>query len=56
MTKDFPYVRLDLYEMSGAVKFGEFTFYPGGGFDTFDPPEWDYEFGRQWQQDWTKKG
>jgi hypothetical protein len=55
MTKDFPYVRLDLYEIGGQVKFGEFTFYPGGGFDKFDPPSWDYEFGRQWQQDWTQK-
>lgn len=54
MTKDFPYVRLDLYEIDGQVKFGEFTFYPGGGFDTFDPPEWDRAFGREWQQNWTK--
>lgn len=53
-TKDFPYVRFDLYEIDSQVKFGEFTFYPGGGFDVFDPPEWDRKFGDQWQQDWTK--
>jgi len=53
--KDFPYARIDLYQINGEVKFGEFTPYPGSGFDKFDPPEWDYEFGRQWQQSWTHK-
>ena len=45
---DFPYVRVDLYEIDEQIKFGEMTFYPGSGYDRFDPPEWDEKFGRQW--------
>ncbi|MGE3623451.1 MAG: ATP-grasp fold amidoligase family protein [Bdellovibrionales bacterium] len=47
--KEFSYVRVDLYELKGEVKFGELTFYPGSGFDRFDPPEWDKKFGDQWK-------
>jgi hypothetical protein len=46
---DFPYVRVDLYEINGEIKFGEMTFYPGGGFDHFEPPEWNEKFGDQWK-------
>lgn len=44
----FCYVRVDLYEVEGKVKFGELTFYPGGGLDVFSPPEFDEIFGQQW--------
>jgi hypothetical protein len=44
----FCYVRVDLYEIKGKVKFGELTFYPGGGLDVFSPPEFDKIFGQQW--------
>jgi len=47
--KDFSYVRVDLYQIGGAVKFGELTFYPGAGHERFNPPEWDYKFGQQWK-------
>ncbi len=47
--KDFSYVRVDLYQIDGAVKFGEITFYPGAGHDKFSPPEWDDKFGQQWK-------
>lgn len=39
------FVRVDLYDIEGKIYFGEYTFYPGGGFDTFDPVEWDFTFG-----------
>jgi TupA-like ATPgrasp len=45
---NFSYVRVDLYEFNRQVKFGELTFYSGGGYDRFDPPEWDLSFGQQW--------
>lgn len=32
LSKDFIYVRVDLYEISGKVLFGELTFAPMGGF------------------------
>jgi hypothetical protein len=46
---EFSYVRVDLYEIGGVVKFSELTFYPGAGIqETFDPPEYDEIFGAQW--------
>jgi hypothetical protein len=44
----FSYVRVDLYEVAGRVKFGEVTFYPGAGLEAFNPPEFDLIFGAQW--------
>lgn len=40
-----PFVRVDLYEISGNVYFGELTFTPCGGFMPFLPPEADFEVG-----------
>jgi len=44
----FSYVRVDLYEIEGKVKFGEATFYPGAGLEVFKPREFDAIFGEQW--------
>lgn len=41
----FPFVRIDLYNPGGKIKFGEMTFYPGNGMEWFDPVEWDYTLG-----------
>ncbi len=46
---EFDFVRVDLYHTEQGVFFGEATFYPGGGFDAFEPAEWDAEFGRHWR-------
>ena len=40
-----PFVRVDFYEVAGELYFGEMTFYPGSGFEEFDPEEWDERFG-----------
>ena len=45
---EFDFVRVDLYHTEQGVFFGEATFYPGGGFDAFEPAAWDAEFGRHW--------
>lgn len=42
---DNSFVRIDLYDINGKIYFGEFTFYPGGGFEDFKPVEWDYTLG-----------
>lgn len=42
---DNTFVRIDLYDINGRIYFGEFTFYPGGGFEAFQPIEWDYTMG-----------
>ena len=39
------FVRIDLYEVGGNIYFGEFTFYPGSGFDKIEPVEWDFLLG-----------
>lgn len=45
LSEGIPFVRIDLYEIDGKVKFGEYTFYPGSGFEDFTPEEWDYKMG-----------
>lgn len=41
LSKDIPFVRVDLYEINSKIYFGELTFYPSGGFEGFNPKEWD---------------
>ena len=45
LAKDFPFVRVDFYIISGKVFFGEITFYPSSGFGRFHPDTWDKTFG-----------
>lgn len=45
---NFPFVRVDLYDIGGRPRFGELTFYPGSGLMRIDPPELDGEWGRAW--------
>lgn len=46
LSKDIPFLRVDLYLVEGRICFSELTLYPASGFDGFDPPEWDRTFGR----------
>tara|TARA_B100000795_G_C22789070_1_gene436040 strand:+ start:1427 stop:2365 length:939 start_codon:yes stop_codon:yes gene_type:complete len=41
LSKEFPFVRVDLYEVNGKVIFGEMTFYPKSGLPDFTPIEYD---------------
>lgn len=45
LSKPFPFVRVDLYEIGDKVLVGELTFFPGGGVEPFTPVEWDYKLG-----------
>ncbi len=45
LSQDFPFVRVDLYEVENQVFFGELTFYPGAGLDKIIPTCMDYETG-----------
>lgn len=45
LSKGLRFVRLDLYQSGDHVYFGEFTFYPAGGFDLNLLPETDEYFG-----------
>lgn len=46
LSKDFPHVRVDLYNISGSIYFGELTFYDGSGYMSFNPDSFDEEMGR----------
>ena len=50
-----PFMRIDLYDINNKIYFGEFTFYPGGGFEEFRPVEWDYKLGSWIDLDVLKK-
>lgn len=41
-----PFIRVDLYECSGKIYFGELTFYPDSGFDSNLLSETDVYFGK----------
>lgn len=45
LSQGLPHVRVDLYESSGRIYFGELTFFDGSGFDPFEPVDWDYKVG-----------
>lgn len=45
LSKDIPFVRVDLYEVKNKVYFGEMTFYPGSGISRFNPEKYDLIFG-----------
>lgn len=45
LSKDIPFVRVDWYEINGKIYFGELTFYPGSGYEEFNPDEWDLKLG-----------
>ncbi len=45
LSKGFPFIRVDFYEVNGRVYFGELTLYPGSGFEEFIPQEWDETLG-----------
>ncbi|GGA62729.1 ATP-grasp fold amidoligase family protein [Salinicoccus roseus] len=47
LSKDFPHVRVDLYNLEGEIYFGEFTFYDNSGYQLFVPDEFDYILGEQ---------
>lgn len=45
LSKGFPQVRIDFYEVDGKTYFGEMTFFHWSGMTPFEPEEWDYKFG-----------
>lgn len=45
VSEGFPYVRVDLYNLSGKIYFGEATFFPTGGFAELIPKEWNLVLG-----------
>lgn len=50
LSKDFDYVRVDLYEVRGKIYFGELTFTDGSGYDVLQPDKYDIEWGTYWNE------
>ena len=49
LSKDFPHVRVDFYDIEGKAVFGEMTFYNASGFFRFEPDEFDFILGEQFK-------
>lgn len=45
VSKDIPFLRVDLYEIDGKAYFSEFTFSPCAGFMPFSDDIWDLKLG-----------
>jgi hypothetical protein len=45
LSRDIPFVRVDLYVAGGRIYFGEMTFFPSSGAAPFVPEEYDRVFG-----------
>lgn len=45
LSAELSHVRVDLYNVSGKIYFGEMTFYHGSGYRKMNPAEWDYKCG-----------
>jgi hypothetical protein len=45
----FSFVRIDFYDIDGAPRFGEMTFYPDAGIARFSPDLYDMKFGALWR-------
>lgn len=45
LSQGIPQVRMDFYEIDGRIYFGEYTFFSGGGFELFQPEEWEKKLG-----------
>lgn len=54
LSKGFPHVRVDLYNIDGQIYFGEMTLYHHGGFYPFHPEHWDKDFGSWIKEDMIK--
>lgn len=46
LSAPFPFARVGLYNISGKIVFGEITFYPESGYNTYRPDSFDYELGK----------
>ena len=54
LSEDFPYARVDFYNIKGRIVFGEITFYPWSGYVKFHPDEFDFHLGGLFNTDFAK--
>lgn len=46
LASGFPFARIDLYNISGKIYFGEITFYPWSGYVKYTPDTFDFDLGK----------
>ena len=51
LSEDFPQVRIDLYNLSGIIFFGEMTFTAAAGLNRYSSYEADLALGQMWNAD-----
>ncbi len=51
LSKGFPHVRVDFYNIGKRLVFGEMTFYHGAGYLHFENEEFERELGSYWEID-----
>lgn len=47
LSKGFPHVRVDFYNIEGKIIFGEMTFFNASGYFSFKPDSFDFELGEK---------
>lgn len=47
LSAEFPHVRVDLYSLDGAIRFGELTFFNASGYMIYNPDQFDTDIGRK---------
>ena len=45
LSREYPFIRVDLYNNNGVIYFGEMTFFPNSGMGRFNPNETDKKLG-----------
>ena len=45
LSRGFPHIRVDFYEVNNKIYFGELTFYDMGGYLKIHPDDWNLEWG-----------
>ncbi len=45
ISKDFPFLRVDFYIVNNKLYIGELTFFPGSGWEVFEPEYYDNVYG-----------
>ncbi|MBQ6885871.1 MAG: carboxylate--amine ligase [Clostridia bacterium] len=45
LSKEFPFCRVDFYNVDSKIIFGEITFFHAGGLSKITPQEWELKFG-----------
>lgn len=51
LSEDFPFARVDFYNIKGQIYFGEITFYPWSGYVQYTPDSFDFDLGKWFHVD-----